>query len=56
MAWQRDMIGKGQESVALMAHDAEGMGEAVGSFYEAVAGLEPLTPWVLPVKSNVAAP
>ncbi|MFM8634338.1 MAG: hypothetical protein ACKOEX_05945 [Planctomycetia bacterium] len=56
VAWQRDMIGKGQESVALMADDAEGMGEAVGAFYEAVAGLEPLTPWVLPAKSSVAAP
>jgi hypothetical protein len=47
-AWQRDAIGAGQESIALMAYDEAGMSEAVGSFYEAVAGLEPLTRWDLP--------
>jgi hypothetical protein len=48
IAWQRDGVGHGQESVTLIAHDAEGLAEAVGSFYEAVAGLEPLTRWELP--------
>ena len=42
-AWQRDGVGAGQESITLIAHDAEGMAEAVGSFYEAVAGIDPLT-------------
>ncbi|HKB35906.1 MAG TPA: hypothetical protein VKD72_05595 [Gemmataceae bacterium] len=48
IAWQRDGVGRGQESVTLIAYDAEGMSEAVGSFYEAAAGLEPLTKWKLP--------
>jgi hypothetical protein len=56
VAWQRDMLGKGQESVTVIAHDAEGLSEAVGSFYEAVAGMDPLTPWILPTASSVAVP
>jgi len=48
LAWQRDAIGPGQESVALIAHDEAGMAEAVGSFYEAVAGMDPLTRWEWP--------
>jgi hypothetical protein len=55
MAWQRDGVGHGQESVTLIAHDAEGMDEAVGTFYEAVAGLEPLTKWQLPDRDSLAA-
>jgi hypothetical protein len=55
IAWQRDGVGHGQESVTLIAHDAEGMKEAVGTFYEAVAGLEPLTKWQLPEKDSLAA-
>jgi hypothetical protein len=45
IAWQRDAIGKGQESVTLIAFDAGGMAEAVGSAYEAVSGMEPLMRW-----------
>src|SRR5206468_12576031 len=48
LAWQRDGVGRLQESVTLIAYDEEGMAEAVGSFYEAVAGLDPLTKWTLP--------
>jgi hypothetical protein len=47
-AWQRDGIGPGQESITLIAYDEAGMVEAVGSVYEAVAGIEPLTRWRLP--------
>jgi hypothetical protein len=47
-AWQRDAIGPGQESIALIAYDEAGMAEAVGSVYEAAAGLEPLTRFALP--------
>jgi hypothetical protein len=50
VAWQREAVGRGQESVALIAHDEAGMAEAVGSFFEMVAGLEPLTRWRLPEK------
>jgi hypothetical protein len=52
-AWQRDAIGAGQESIALIAYDEAGMSEAVGSFYEAVAGLEPLTRWDLPQGDSI---
>jgi hypothetical protein len=41
--------------VALIAHDEAGMAEAVGSFFEAVAGLEPLTRWSLPEKDALTA-
>lgn len=48
IAWQRDAIGPGQESIALIAYDEAGINEAVGTFYEAVAGIEPLTKWTWP--------
>ncbi len=53
LSWQRDCVGLGQESVSLIAYDAAGMAEAVGSLYEAQAGLEPLTPLVLPATATV---
>jgi hypothetical protein len=55
VAWQRDGVGHGQESVTLIAHDADGLSEAVGTFYEAVAGIDPLTKWELPEKDTLAA-
>jgi hypothetical protein len=48
VAWQRDGVGRGQESVTLIAYDEAGMKEAVGAVYQAVAGQEPLTRWKLP--------
>jgi len=53
IAWQRDGVGHEQESITLIAYDAEGMAEAVGTMYEALSGLEPLTPWVAPKASQV---
>jgi hypothetical protein len=44
IAWQRDCVGLNQESVTLIAYDAAGMSEAVGTLYEMAAGLEPLMP------------
>jgi hypothetical protein len=55
IACQRDAVGHEQESITLIAHDADGMAEAVGTLYEAMAGMEPLTPWALPKASQVAA-
>ena len=55
MAWQLDGVGIGQESVTLIAYDAAGMAEAVGSLYEAMAGLDPLTPLAVPSTASVAA-
>jgi hypothetical protein len=55
IAWQRDGVGHGQESITLIASDEAGMSEAVGSFYETVAGLEPLTKWALPQSDTLTA-
>jgi len=51
IAWQREAIGVNQESVALLAYDSVGMEEAVGTLYEMLAGLEPLTP-LLPARRS----
>ncbi|MBI3921464.1 MAG: hypothetical protein HY318_08620, partial [Armatimonadetes bacterium] len=56
MAWQLDIVGQSIESVCLIAYDAEGMSEAVGSFYEAAAGIDPLTPLVFPDMASSEAP
>ncbi|HEX5270571.1 MAG TPA: hypothetical protein VFW33_08805, partial [Gemmataceae bacterium] len=53
IAWQRGGVGHGQESVTLIAHDADGLSEAVGTFYEAVAGLDPLTKYAFPDKNSL---
>jgi len=47
VAWQREAMGVNQESISLIAFDAAGMSEAVGTLYEMLAGLEPLTPLAL---------
>jgi hypothetical protein len=53
IAWQRDGVGRGQDSVTLIAYDEDGMSEAAGSFYEAIAGIEPLTKWRLPESDTI---
>jgi hypothetical protein len=53
VAWQRDGVGAGQESLTLIAYDEAGMAEAVGSLYEAMAGIEPLTRWTLPSQCTI---
>jgi hypothetical protein len=53
VAWQRDGIGVCQESITLIAHDTQGMAEAVGTMYEMLAGIEPLTPWTLAKNSSI---
>ncbi len=54
LAWQRDAVGAGQESITLIAYDEAGMNEAVGTLYEAAAGIQPLTRRVLPSKNSIA--
>ena len=54
IAWQRDGIGHGQESITLIAYDEQGMSEAAGTLYEAATGMEPLTPWTLPSASSLS--
>jgi len=54
VAWQFDGLGNNQESVTLIGYDEPGLQEAVGSFYEAVAGMDPLTRDELPAASTIA--
>jgi hypothetical protein len=53
MAWQLDGVGNNQESITLIAHDEKGIEEAVGTFYQAIAGQEPLTKWALPASVTI---
>jgi hypothetical protein len=53
VAWQRDGLAALQESITLIAHDPAGMAEAVGTMYEMLAGMEPLTPWTLARESTI---
>ncbi len=53
LGWQRDAVGYSQESVTLIAYDEAGMAEAVGSLYEAVAGIDPLMKWKHPATAAV---
>lgn len=53
VAWQREMLGVNQESVTLLAYDAPGLEEAVGTFYDMVSGIEPLTPLAPPRSSSL---
>ncbi|MEI6520428.1 MAG: hypothetical protein WCO98_10410, partial [bacterium] len=55
ISWQYEAIGIGQESVTLIANDAAGMSEAVGTMYEAASGMDPILPYALPPVSTVAA-
>ena len=49
ISWQRDAIHfDGEESVTLIAYDAAGMSEAIGTLYEMTAGLNALTPLTTP--------
>ena len=52
LAWQYHGIGIGLESITCIAADEEGMMEAIGTLYEAAAGLEPLLP-SLPARQAV---
>jgi hypothetical protein len=55
VAWQRDAIGNNQESIALIGYDAPGISEAVGSMYEMLAGMEPLTRYAMPRRGSIDA-
>lgn len=55
LAWQLEGLRFNQESITVIATDAAGMAEGIGSLYEAAAGLNPLTPWALPETAGVKA-
>jgi hypothetical protein len=42
IAWQRDLVSYQSESVTLIAYDAAGMNQAVGSLYQIAAAIDPL--------------
>jgi len=54
IAWQREALGVNQESITLIAFDAAGMDEAVGTLDELLAGLQPLTPLALPLTGAIS--
>ncbi|MGA2659991.1 MAG: hypothetical protein ABSH34_21010 [Verrucomicrobiota bacterium] len=54
IAWQREALGVNQESITLIAFDAVGMDEVVGTLDELLAGLEPLTPLAMPRASAIS--
>ncbi len=58
VAWNVQALGHDVEALALIANDADGMNEAVGTAFQLGVGLEPLTPFALPLRSSVtpAAP
>jgi hypothetical protein len=53
LAWQRDAVGYGQESITLVAYDEAGMAEAVGSLQEDVAAFTPLVRWDMPTANSL---
>jgi hypothetical protein len=55
IGWQFYPLGRRLDTVALLANDAQGLAEAVGTLFEIVAGLEPLVPATLPATSHVTA-
>ncbi|MBN2475410.1 MAG: hypothetical protein JXB62_12435 [Pirellulales bacterium] len=55
IGWHMYPIGRRLETVSLLANDARGLREAVGTLMEVVAGLQPLTPLAQPSRSNIVA-
>jgi hypothetical protein len=55
IAWQLDCVRQGLESIALVAHDAQGMAEAAGELYAAMACQDPITPLAFPKTATVEA-
>jgi hypothetical protein len=53
LAWQRDAVSYGAESITLIAYDEKGMSEAVGTLYESCAALDPLMPLRPPVLATI---
>lgn len=56
LAWQRDAVSYGDESLTLVAYDEQGMTEAVGSLFSAADGLTPLMALDPPQLATVTLP
>ncbi len=55
IGWHLYPLGRRLETVTLVANDAQGLSEAVGTLLEIVAGLEPLLPATPPTSSRIVA-
>ncbi len=53
LAWNLMALGHDIESIACIANDADGLNEAVGTLYTLGAGLDPVTPLVLPTSNSI---
>lgn len=55
VAWNLMCLGHDVESIALIGNDEAGVNEAVGTAFQIGIGVDPLTPYVLPVANSVSA-
>jgi hypothetical protein len=55
IGWHLYPVGRRLEAVTLLADDAAGLNEAVGTLTEIIAGMEPLLPTAPPASSRIAA-
>ncbi len=53
LAWQLDSIRQGLESITVIAYDAAGMDEGVGSLYQTVADQDPVNKLDMPTAAEV---
>jgi hypothetical protein len=53
IGWHLYLLGRRLETVTLLANDAQGLNEAVGTLLEIVAGMEPLVPATMPLRSSI---
>lgn len=55
VAWNLMSLGHDVESIVLVGNDAAGVNEAVGTAFQIGIGVDPLTPYALPVANSVTA-
>ncbi len=53
LAWQFDSVRQGAESITVIAYDAAGMDEGVGSLYQTVADQDPINKLDMPTTAEV---
>ena len=55
VAWNEMCLGHDVETIALVANDADGINEAVGTAFQIGIGVDPLTPFAQPTASTLLA-
>ena len=53
VAWNLMCLGHDIESIAIIGNDAAGINEAVGTAFQIGIGIDPLTPYALPIANSV---